>query len=62
MAGASAAGIKAAPSAAAAISEEAGAVAACSAHAAEPPKSAPDRLSAISIFFIRVPQPYFVSY
>ena len=29
---------------------------------AEPPKSAPDRLSAISIFFIRVPQPYFVSY
>ena len=33
-----------------------------SAQATEPPKSAPDRLSASSIFFIRVPQPNFASY
>ena len=37
-----------------------GADAAFSAHAAEPPKSAPDRLSAKSIFFIRIPQPQFL--
>src|SRR5690606_29451016 len=32
-------------------------VTASSAHATEPPKSAPDKLSAMSIFFIRIPQP-----
>ena len=38
-------------------SDGVGAVAASSAQATEPPKSAPDKLSANSIFFIRIPQP-----
>ena len=41
------------------FSEGVGAVTASSAHATEPPKSAPDKLSANSIFFIRIPQPSF---
>ncbi|MNV53738.1 hypothetical protein D3C71_1458960 [compost metagenome] len=38
-------------------SDGVGAVAASSAQATEPPKSAPDKLSANNIFFIRIPQP-----
>src|SRR5690554_758083 len=40
-------------------SEGVGAVTASSAQVTEPPKSAPDRPSASSIFFIRIPQPSF---
>lgn len=42
----------------AAATSDVGVVTASSAQTAVPPKRAPDRLSAISIFFIRVPQPH----
>ncbi len=66
--GAGAAGVAAAAGAAAdvagaadvdvAVTSDVGVVTVSSAQAAVPPKSAPVRLSAISIFFIRVPQPH----
>ena len=44
------------------VTSSVGAVALSSAHATEPPKSALDKPSAISIFFIRIPRPDFLSY
>ncbi|PIL58027.1 hypothetical protein B4N86_13245, partial [Acinetobacter baumannii] len=45
-------------SGAVAVTSDVGVVTVSSAQAAVPPKSAPVKLSAISIFFIRVPQPH----